>query len=114
MKCVVLQNSNGEQLGFMLCSPGLDELAGDCVFMGVPGPSDLLDDPAAEQLIQRCEAVESSWEVTSRDPLSVAVRTPGLSVEMFIEIDSTGEGSWGVVSGLDRQSVGRVVLPSIG
>jgi hypothetical protein len=33
MNCVVLQNADDGHLGFMLCSPGLDQQSGDCVFM---------------------------------------------------------------------------------
>jgi len=111
MKCVVLQNADGAHLGFMLCSPDLGQPAGDCVFVAVPGQAELFDTPAAGLLFERREAGESSWQVASREPLSVVVRTPGLPAEMFVELGSGGAGQWGVGSGSGRQVVGRALLP---
>jgi hypothetical protein len=111
MKCVVLQNSDGGHLGFMLCSPDLGQPAGDCVFVAVPGQAELFDTPAAKLLLLRREAGESSWQVVGREPLSAVVRTPGLPAELFIDLGGSGHGQWGVVSGSDRQVVGRALLP---
>ncbi|MCE9638259.1 MAG: hypothetical protein K8T90_21365 [Planctomycetes bacterium] len=111
MKCVVLQNADGAHLGFMLCSPSLDEPSGDCVFIAVPIQAELFDTPAAAVLFERRDAEESSWRVTSREPLSVAVRTPGLAAGLFVELGGSGTGQWGVVSGSNRQVVGRALLP---
>ncbi|MGD0089663.1 MAG: hypothetical protein ABSE73_07065 [Planctomycetota bacterium] len=111
MNCVVLQNAAGEHLGCMLCSPGLTEQSGDCVFIAVPRDAKLLGTPEAELLLQRREAGESAWAVTRRVPLSIVVRTPGLPVEMFIEFGGLGVGQWGVWRGLERQVVGLAVLP---
>lgn len=111
MKCVVLQNSEGAHLGFMLCSPDLGQPSGDCVFMPVPGQAELFDTPAAELLFRRREAGESSWQVIGREPLSVMVRTPGTTAELFVEFIGSGPGHWGVGTGSSRQVVGRAVLP---
>lgn len=111
MKCVVLQTADGIQLGFMLCSPDLGQPTGDCVFLAVPGQGELIDTPAVELLWQRREAGESSWRVVSREPLSVVVGTPGLSAELFIQLDGTSIGQWGVLSGSERQVVGRALVP---
>ena len=111
MKCVVLQDADGAHLGFMLCSPDLGQPSGNCVFMALPGQAEVFESPAAELLFERREAAESSWQVVCREPLSVAVRTPGLPAELFVELGGSGSGQWGVVSGSDRQVVGRALLP---
>lgn len=111
MKCVFLQNQEGAHLGFLLCSPGLDQPSGHCVLMVVPSHAELFDTPAAAMLAERREAGESSWWVTGRAPLSVVIRTPGLLTELFIELGESGSGSWGVVSGPERQVVGLAMLP---
>jgi hypothetical protein len=111
MRCVVLQNADGAHLGFILWSPGLDQSSGNCVFVAVPGQAELFDTPAAGLLFERREVGESSWRVAGREPLSVAVRTPGLPGEMFVELGGSGTGQWGIVSGSDRQVVGRALLP---
>jgi len=95
----------------MLCNRDLSEPSGNCVFVVVPGQADLFDSPEAELLFQRREAGESTWHVEHRGRLAVQVRTPGVSGEMFIEIDGPGPGQWGVGSGPDRLVVGRAVLP---
>lgn len=110
MKCVVLQNAEGSHLGFMLCCPDLGQPSGDCVFMAVPGQAELFDTPAVDLLFQLREAGESSWRVVGRKPLLVVVQTPGLPAELFIELGG-GAGRWGVVSGSDREVVGRALLP---
>ena len=111
MNCVVLQNADGEHLGFMLCSPDLRQPSGDCVFMVVPRKAELFDAPAAELLFQRKQAGESSWQVVCSQPLSVVVRTPGVAAELFIEFCGGGPGQWGIGTGQGRQVVGRAVLP---
>ena len=110
MKCIVLQNPDGEHLGFMLCNPGLDQPSGDCVFMPLPDQPQLFGTPAAELLFTRREAGESTWQVTVRDPLSVVVRTPGQATELFIELDSAGAGRWGTGRGSSREVVGHALL----
>jgi hypothetical protein len=111
MKCVVLQNADGAHLGFMLCSPDLGRPSGDCVFVAVPTRAELFETPAAELLFRRREAGESAWRAVGREPRTVVVRTPGLPDEMFIELDGSGTGEWGVGSGPDRHVVGRALLP---
>jgi hypothetical protein len=110
MKCVIFRNADGELLGFMLCNPDLSQPSGDCVFMVLPGHAELFDTPAAILLFQRREPGESSWRVVDRNPISVVVQTPGLPDELFIELHG-GAGQWGVISGLDREVVGRALLP---
>src|SRR5262245_27013789 len=109
MHSVVIQNADGEYLGFILCSQGLDQPSGDCIFMPLPARPELFRSPAAEHLFARREAGESSWRVAHRDPLSVVVRTPGLASELFIEVDNAGGGQWGTGSGTGRQVVGRAL-----
>jgi len=111
MKCVVLQDSDGSHLGFMLCSPDLGHSSGDCVFMAVPTLPESFDSPAADLLFQRRDAGESAWEVIGREPLSVVVRSPGLATELFVELGGSEGGRWGIGSGPDRQVVGRTLLP---
>jgi hypothetical protein len=111
MRCVVLQNADGAHLGFLLCSPDLGQPSGDCVFIAVPGQAELFDTPAAAPLFERRVAGESAWQVISREPLCVVVRTPGLPAELFIELGGSGRGQWGLGSGPDRQIVGRALLP---
>lgn len=111
MKCVVLQNADGAHVGFMLCSPDLDQPSGDCVFMAIPGQAELFDTPAAVLLFERRKSGESSWQVSDREPLTIAVRTQGLPADLFIELGGSGIGQWGVVNGSDRQIVGRALLP---
>lgn len=111
MNCVVLQNADGAHLGFMLCSPDLRQPSGDAVFMALPAQAELFDSPAAELLFQRKEAGESHWKVVGRSPLSVVVKTPGVAVEVFIEIRASGVGSWGVGSGANRKVIGNALIP---
>ncbi len=111
MKCVVLQNAEGSHLGFMLCSPDLEQQSGDCVFMAMPTRAELFGSPASELLFRRREAGESGWRVVGREPLSIAIRTPGLPDEFFIELDQSGNGQWGIGNGSARQVVGRALLP---
>ncbi len=66
MKCVVLQNADGGHLGFMLCSPGLDQPAGNCVFMPLPAQPELFDTPAAGLLFARREAGDAEHGCFSR------------------------------------------------
>jgi hypothetical protein len=114
MKCIVLQDTDGAHLGFMLCSHDLSEESGDCVFMPFPGQANLFDSPGANLISQRRDAGESNWQVSERDPFSVVVRTPGLEPDMFIEFSGSGPGHWGIGSGADRKSVGRALLPQSG
>jgi hypothetical protein len=111
MKVVVLQNADGAHLGFMLCSPDLGQSAGGCVFVAIPNHAELFATPAAELLFERRNAGESLWQLVGREPLSVVVRTPGLSAELFIELGKSGAGHWGVAGGSSRQVVGRALLP---
>ncbi|WP_435009200.1 hypothetical protein P12x_000450 [Tundrisphaera lichenicola] len=112
MKTVILQNVDGERLAFMLCSVDLAEGAGDCTFVAVPGRAALLDHPEEKMLALRRSAGESSWEVTRREPLTVVITTPGWPDGMFIEIESTGPGRWGVGEGLDRLVLGQAIAAS--
>jgi hypothetical protein len=101
----------------MLCSPDLDQPSGQCVFMVVPNRPDLFETPAASLLFQRRDPesgkiAECEWHVTSREPLSIVVRTPGLTAELFVELNRSGIGEWGFGSGVARQVVGRAEVPS--
>ncbi len=110
MRCVVLQDANGGHLGFMLCSSGLDQTSGDCVFMAMPLQSELVDTVAVDLLFQRRVAGESAWLVVNRNPTSIIIRTPGQTAEMFLELDSEMVGHWGIGTGSDRSVVGRALI----
>ena len=110
MRCIVLQDAVGAHLGFMLCNPDLSQPAGDCVFMAMPFQAELFDTSAAELLFRRREAGESTWQIVAREPLSVVVRTPGVPADLFVKLGGS-DGHWGVGSGVDRQVVGRALLP---
>ena len=111
MKCIVLQNSDEVLLGFILFSPDLGEPQGDCVFVISPGQSELSGSPVMALLVERREAFESEWQLVGRTPLSVVIRTPGLPKDLFIDLESSGTGFWGVIERNQRQAIGRALLP---
>lgn len=107
VKCIVLQNGAGDPLGFLLCSPGLDHPAGDCVF--VPSPV-LPDGWAARLLAQRWgPGEEGRWLVEAREPLTVRVGAPPQGFGLFVVLGGPA-GGWGFDTGPDRHLVGRAVL----
>jgi hypothetical protein len=110
MNCVVLQNLDGILVGFMLCSPGLEESSGDCYFVRMSMVSESSDSVAIDQISERREAGESIWRVLQREPLYVVVETPSLSDKIFIELEAPDSGKWGVVNGSERQIVGKALL----
>ena len=105
--CVILQDPDGVHLGWVLWHPNLGADAGDCVFMPLPVRPELLGTLGVEALFARQRGgQESAWRVTSPEPLSVAVATPGLAEEMFVELDASGFGRWGFGTGDDRRLAG--------
>ncbi|WP_020474961.1 hypothetical protein [Zavarzinella formosa] len=94
MNCVILQDLSGNPLGFLLCHPDLSQPAGDCVFMTLPGRavSGYLD----RLLADRKSAGQSAWRADSREPLVLRVTSPGPRAGLFVRLDESGVGVWGV------------------
>ncbi len=111
MSCIVLQDSEGAHLGFILCSPDLKAESGDCLFMAFPGQPFSFATPESAALARRREVGESAWQVNRRDPLTVVVHTPGLPDEMFIEFEHSDSGRWGIGGGFDREVLG-IAMPA--
>ncbi|WP_435018823.1 hypothetical protein TA3x_000809 [Tundrisphaera sp. TA3] len=108
MKAVILQDADGAHLSFVLFSPGLGADSGDCVFMAVPGQVESFGTPVFEDIYQRRQAGESTWEVTHREPIAALIRTPGIPAELFIELGEPGQ--WGTGVGTARQVLGKAAL----
>ena len=105
---VVLQNAESAHVGWVLWHPHLGADDGKCVFLPLPIDPQLLGTPCVEALYDRRQAGESSWRVTRTDPLTVAITTPGLPEEMFVEFRLGGTSVWGLGSGAGRREVGIV------
>ena len=93
---VVLQNAESEHIGWVLWHPHLGVDAGRCVFMPLPTNAELLGTPPVEALYDRQQAGESNWRVTRTDPLTVAITTPGLPEQLFVEFRLGGTSVWGL------------------
>ena len=73
---IVLQNLDGEHLGFTLFHPNFLELSGDCVFVIVPKTVEIYESEVADYLLTMREKGEFQW---SRNKGLVTVSRGGSS-----------------------------------
>ena len=92
-KCVVLQTTEGEHLGFVLLAIGDEARQGECVFMVLPANTSVWSTPLVQSLFARKDLGESSVEVTSGPLLSIHIKSTGLP-DFLIELDAEGKGEW--------------------
>ena len=92
-KCVVLQTSEGEHLGFVLLSISDGATQGECVFMVLPPNTAVWSTPLVQSLFARKDLGESGVQVTSGPPLSMHIKSAGLP-DFLIELDAEGKGEW--------------------
>jgi len=112
MHSVMLQSGDGQFLGAMLLSSSLAEGAGDCVFMAVPAAPELFGTAPAQELMRRKAVGESAWEVTSREPVTLRVKTPGAPGLLYVELGEDAPGRWGIETGNGRAELGIASVPS--
>ena len=109
MKSIVIRNSDGEHLGFVLCAVQDGRNDGDCVFMVTPQKAELFDAAETLELFDRKNLGESRIYISS-DKLSVHIQSEGMD-DMYIQFDETGAGTWGYVRSDGRQPVGIALVP---
>ena len=102
MPAIVLENSAGEMLGFLLleATPPLDdgEVLSDCVLTGIPAQPGLFNDPLSE-FIQDNKSVE----------FQSTIKRVGQQLSIFIQVDDQKSlrlafqgmhvGTWQVLGG---------------
>lgn len=108
MKTVILQSQTGVHLGFLLCAIPPADLEGDCIFIIVPDQAEMLEDPEVQALLERKKRRESQIEL-GPDRRSAIICTEGLE-DMFVELDASGEGSWGYLREEGRSQVGKAAV----
>jgi hypothetical protein len=106
---VVIQDRNSRHVGWVLWHPNLGAEAGKCVFLPLPVEADLVERTAAQAIYDRQqEGRESDWHVTSHEPLSVTITTPGLPDVMFVEFRLGSTSIWGLGEGSSRRETGII------
>ena len=110
MKSIVIRNSDGDHLGFVLCAVPEGHNDGDCVFMIVPQKGELFDAPDTLELFARKDLGESRVHI-SNNKQSISIRSDGMD-NMYIQLDESGTGVWGYDRSDGRQEIGLALIPT--
>lgn len=107
-KCVVLETSEGEHLGFLLLALAMGATRGECVFVILPTNARLSDLPIVRSLFARKDLGESKVEVIPGPPTRLHI-TSGDLPRMVVELGGQGVGTWRELS--PGTSSGRAAVP---